>query len=264
MRHLVKNENSEPSILKEQGASETQKNIREFTESRSKGQMKTDFKIKSSIYGDITVKDALLKLQANTCCYCESKFRDNSFGDIEHYRPKSEYKQSGDDNVHKPAYFWLAYDWNNLLVSCEVCNRVYKKTYFPLKNPEVRDDSIKSLDTQNEKPLILNPYETEHPEEHLGFYKGIEYPISDEGYATWLYCGLFRQELEEERGELYQHFKDLEYFVKKALSKEDREKALNILKTRLKESIESGRYTLMLKCNFGEYLSEDKVTSQEE
>jgi hypothetical protein len=40
-----------------------------------------------------------------------------------HYRPKGGFRQRRSGVLKVPGYYWLAYDWRNLLVSCAVCNR---------------------------------------------------------------------------------------------------------------------------------------------
>jgi len=76
----------------------------------------------------------------NKCAYCEI-YLSGFIPDAEHFRPKGKvtYQSStikvkdedGTEIVH-PGYFWLAYNWKNLLPSCHTCNRYGgKKTNFP-------------------------------------------------------------------------------------------------------------------------------------
>ena len=74
------------------------------------------------------------------CAYCERKVSGYP-GDAEHYRPKNSVKQrtaqqswkypsvdipnpkTGEIvHVRHPGYFWLAYDWRNLIPACALCN----------------------------------------------------------------------------------------------------------------------------------------------
>src|SRR5262249_26548553 len=63
------------------------------------------------------------------------------------------------------GYWWLAYDWSNLLFSCRACNQEYKKNHFP-----VRDESKRATgpadDLKSEECLLLHPC-LDHPEDHL-------------------------------------------------------------------------------------------------
>src|SRR5712691_15858 len=67
------------------------------------------------------------------CAYCESFIAADQPGDLDHFRPKGKVTNSDhqsimiqDEQGHAmphPGYYWLAYDWRNLLPSCEDCNR---------------------------------------------------------------------------------------------------------------------------------------------
>ena len=69
-----------------------------------------------------------------------------------------------------PGYYWLAYDWRNLLPSCIVCNepkiingkKVGKHNRFPV----VGAHALCAEDTPNEQPLLLHPG-VDNPADHL-------------------------------------------------------------------------------------------------
>jgi len=68
------------------------------------------------------VKSALKYMCFGKCAYCESHIPHIGYGHIEHYKPKSKY----------PA---LCFEWDNLLLGCEICNgKEYKSDKFPLAN----------------------------------------------------------------------------------------------------------------------------------
>lgn len=85
------------------------------------------------------------------CAYCEKKLLDSP-KHIEHYRPK------------KGGYYWLAYSWDNLLLSCGECNSA-KSNHFPIDNIKVKYnnetfDMVQNLGKKYnkiEKPQIINP-----------------------------------------------------------------------------------------------------------
>ncbi len=133
----------------------------------------------SRIFGHKNVKDALKEDQHNKCAYCESKLT-GSFANVEHYRPKTEYKEN---NISKkPGYYWLAYDWNNLFCSCDECNgQARKGNEFPLRDPNTRN--ITKKDISKEEPLIINPA-IEDPQEHICFHRHIAVAITDKGEET--------------------------------------------------------------------------------
>jgi len=69
------------------------------------------------------------------CAYCEKFIFTDQFGDIDHFRPKAAIKnKDGSDvmiivnnqEVKHEGYYWLTYDWKNLLPSCILCNRPSK------------------------------------------------------------------------------------------------------------------------------------------
>ena len=96
------------------------------------------------------------------CCYCERK-RDISLErDVEHYRPK---KAVEDVDGH-PGYWWLAYEWGNLLISCKTCNTLHKGNQFPLADEDKR--VLEEGDVGDEEPLLINPA-NEDPEEYISY-----------------------------------------------------------------------------------------------
>lgn len=64
------------------------------------------------------------------CAYCESKILHVAPPDIEHFRPKGEVTE---DDTH-PGYWWLAADWENLLLSCRDCNASRYHTVLEAKS----------------------------------------------------------------------------------------------------------------------------------
>ena len=59
-------------------------------------------------------------MHGQSCAYCQGILTQSDRGDVEHFRPKN-------------PYWWLAYDFNNYLLSCSRCNRVRKIDRFPLR-----------------------------------------------------------------------------------------------------------------------------------
>lgn len=84
------------------------------------------------------IKNSLEKETFGKCAYCESKLKHITFGDIEHILPKKPEARPD-----------LYVEWNNLTLSCEVCNRTNKKDYYDSNLP------------------LINPYEDDPEEEFL-------------------------------------------------------------------------------------------------
>ena len=107
------------------------------------------------------VRNAFEKHSYGKCWYveCKSPGADN---DIDHYRPKSGVAQ---DRTH-PGYYWLAFEWRNLRLSCQRANRLRQDTEsgetggksdnFPLVNPESRARGPQD-DLCLEIPAIVDP-----------------------------------------------------------------------------------------------------------
>ena len=78
-------------------------------------------------------KELLKETYGELCWYSECKLS-GQFGDIDHFRPKSK-SVDCDKNVILPdGYWWLAYDYKNFRLSCQVCNEGGAKVdYFPIK-----------------------------------------------------------------------------------------------------------------------------------
>ncbi len=161
---------------------------------------KPKFEIDSSIYGHKTVKSALKKTQFNKCCFCEANVTAVSHGDVEHFRPKGGWQQKEGDALSEVGYYWLAYEWDNLLFSCQICNQTYKKNYFPLENPA--DRALNHNHTiEREKALIINP-SLENPNEHIVFKKEFVVAITLKGTETIKRTGIDRADLDELRRDL--------------------------------------------------------------
>lgn len=209
--------------------------------------------VDDKIYGHDDVKNALNQLQHGICCYCESRYEHTTFGDVEHFRPKKGYKQDNTDELHKPGYYWLAHKWENLMYACELCNRIYKHNYFPLKDPTKRFDPV-IRDISQEEPLLINPYEEQHPENHLTFDGTKIRALTDKGVASITYYGLDRKELDEPRQEV---FNDINAFVDAVTivhGTVSETQMIDRLKQRIKDKIAAGQHTLMVKCNFEKFL----------
>lgn len=191
-----------PRILRTKGAIQKDNDILEFNRDNSrfinvaKNTPKKSFK--SKIYGTKEVKDQLKKDQFEKCCYCENTFLAVSHGDVEHYRPKKGYTDLEYGTINKPGYYWLAYEWNNLHLACEICNRSHKKNYFPLKSNSFRANDHNSQDRLNEEePLLLCP--TDDNTAHFSFNEHIIKGETDEGETSVKHYGLDRTELNQSR-----------------------------------------------------------------
>jgi hypothetical protein len=106
----------------------------------------------------------------NKCWYTDA----SNYGarlDVEHFRPKAktveltveDCNEAGDDLLLKlpdpkrGGYWWLAFDFENLLLCAQVMNREAKKNFFPLhKDSPVASEANKNA-WRNEIPVFLDP-----------------------------------------------------------------------------------------------------------
>lgn len=145
---------------------------------------------KPAIFGHPTVRQKLAQAQHGKCCYCEVTIPvPYALQHIEHYRPKSRSRQSRGSNPVFPGYYWLAYDWTNLFLSCHFCNSSKKGDLFPLSNEALRARDHHSPVTQ-EAPLILCPDGADDPEQHIEFHDEIPKAITPQGKSTIEVLGL--------------------------------------------------------------------------
>ena len=189
-----------PAILAAGGKGETATQKLKLAHHRGELQLTFDNKI----YGDGTVKDALINLQHDKCCFCEAQVTHTSHGDVEHFRPKGGYQQSENDLLERPGYYWLTYDFSNLFFACQKCNEAYKRNYFPLADTTKRAKSHND-DYEQEESLILHP-QFDNPEEHITFDKEVVKPKNGslKGRETIKRTGLDRIKLEDRRFDYYQ------------------------------------------------------------
>lgn len=202
------------------------------------------------------VKSQLRKESYEKCAYCEVPYSTVAYGDVEHYRPKS-------------IYWWLAYNYDNYLVSCQICNQTFKSDNFPIKNTSIIEPNILSSTTDQEiidlsgkcspdplddsgmllsefinqhnqeRPYLINPY-FDNPEDYYAWkaddnLKEVELiPIS--GKERFVECaiefyGLNRKELKDLRYYFYKLYSTFTVVLKDNRISDE-------TKNKVKESIE--------------------------
>ena len=221
---------------------------------------------KNSIYGHPKVKTQLKEDQNYKCAYCETKFNGFfGYGVVEHFRPKAGYKQNKKDKLNRPGYYWLAYDWNNLLFSCDRCNnQANKGNLFPLKdeNKRIKNHNSNKLKENISEVLLINPY-FEDVKKHLGFREEIIFWKTEKGKQTIEILGLNKPDLQDKRREYIKtyekncFFENLTEQNKKELLRKIQLKLLDLIETAKKENIiirtEKGQYFAMIKSYITKY-----------
>ena len=190
---------------------------REIVEKWEQNGTVTTADFKNNIWSDLK-RWLLANVFHGKCAYCEVHIAQaRQSGDAEHYRPKGavnrrlpgrtglprvRVKAPDGSEIDHPGYFWLAYNWRNLLPSCRRCNSEDgKKNQFPVTGDRhvflvaLTDAEAAAIAPQpipcatspgyyflppaeldrREKPLLLHPCYGDDPREHLKFgTKGIE------------------------------------------------------------------------------------------
>ena len=188
-------------------------------------------------------KKQLLAETGDKCAYCEAPTSVVTFGDVDHYRPKS-------------IYWWLVYCYDNYLASCQICNQRFKRDAFPIQNRKMRGPIIRRNTTDAfiaskagtigpdpldqdevndfiyqhklERPRLLNPY-FDDPAEYFAWraddvLKEVEVTPNSENFqvevivntenpevesiaaASIQYYGLNRKELKDHRYTFYSFY----------------------------------------------------------
>ena len=167
MRKVNKDFHAPPAAL-QQGFAEKKENLLA---------KQSEHQFDGRIY-NTAIKQELKKLYHNKCAYCERMMGDDEFT-VEHYRPKKG----------SYSYYWLGYEWSNLLPVCTKCNNP-KGDKFPVavpsrvmpksgkkgrvKGPQLLADGNLDLEAMkadhpylvDEKPYLLHP-EVDDPQDFL-------------------------------------------------------------------------------------------------
>lgn len=177
------------------------------------------------------------------CAYCECRVTDLRDADIDHYRPVRRLTDENDNlvmitkadgrQVPHPGYYWLAYDWRNLLPSCKFCNgrtiaggkRVGKYCRFPV----AASHAISPGEEAGEEPTLLHPVR-DNPEEHLTVdtKTGLVKCLTGRGRVTADVLGLNERDgLPEERRKAIDQVKALIGMILHSHDPQEQQEAVN-------------------------------------
>lgn len=136
MIFVVREKETCPKVLKNNGVNWTNNLIKAINQYKTDPtkENKNAKENAESKYNHPEVKNALKDMFSGKCAYCESYVLHIDYGDIEHFAPKSIYPH-------------LCYDWDNLLLSCGICNgSSFKGNKYPTEaqngpfvNPTIED-----------------------------------------------------------------------------------------------------------------------------
>lgn len=147
------------------------------------------------------IRDALSIIYKGKCAFCEQK---EELTHVEHFRPKD-------------TYYWLAFSWDNLLMSCPTCN-THKSTNFEIdgvlanfENTELNIRNINSSSTTYdaiEIPKMVNPEVTD-PNGLIYFEKDGSIKSENPRFSyTIETCKIDRKGLNDSRRSLLDRFRE--------------------------------------------------------
>lgn len=208
MIHVDRNRVSPPRFLNSSIAKAAFEKAKLFYEIPPAQRLQRRHKFESRIYKNKEVQLTLSKLFNDKCAYCESKLGPANRGEIDQFRPKAG-SYDIKTQLSLDHYWWLAYDWRNFYLVCQVCN-ANKGSKFPLNNQRVkvpRGDLAKHnapwfwQELSHEQPLLLDPCsERIVLGDHLVFDKrGVVGARTREGRITIQTLKLNRDRLVHER-----------------------------------------------------------------
>lgn len=125
---------------------------------------------------------ALLKASDGKCWYCEKR-EDRSDKPVDHFRPKGRVHGA---EAH-PGYWWRAFDWRNLRLSCTYCNSRRrdletghvggKQDYFPVLEPPPRQQAEGDAE---DRPKLLDPLVDDDTKQLTFLTNGFATPADDD------------------------------------------------------------------------------------
>lgn len=168
----------EPTVLTTERETRLPKAIKKWNSWKATNAKPDKDKFLATITGYRVAVDALHLLQGGKCAYCE-RTTGKAGNPIEHIRPKNgvEHESTAAPGRDPEKYWWLAWDWHNLVFACATCNcQANKGNRFPLEagSPTVAEPTSpasfplpdSAFDTGVERRLFIHPREDD-PLEHL-------------------------------------------------------------------------------------------------
>jgi energy-coupling factor transporter ATP-binding protein EcfA2 len=154
------------------------------------------------IFRERTVREALVELFHGKCAFCESPVLATGSTEGRRFRPPQEAVGANGD-ISWPHYWWLAYEWDNLYLTCALCNRS-AGSRFPVRGARAPVGATDIALREQERALLLDPC-WDDPDSHLAFDEpGFVAPLTEVGRHTIDVFDLNRKSLVSARREAVQ------------------------------------------------------------
>ena len=135
---------------------------RAFFERPLRSRSQETFVFDESVFAGDAVRGSLLEAFGSKCAYCETPLT-WAIALVDHFRPANGALDVA-GAVSPDHYWWLAYEWENLLPCCPEC-RSFKGARFPVAASRAKPGTVGEL-LLTELPLLLDPRRDE-PEQHF-------------------------------------------------------------------------------------------------
>jgi uncharacterized protein (TIGR02646 family) len=154
---------SEPLSLRSERAERARAAAEKYYREPQRQRLQDRHAFDGRVYQEKDLTQSLADTFHGKCAYCESPVRVNSFATLDLLRPRSGAVDL-DGSYDLNHYWWLAYEWENMLLACVECVRS-KGNRFPVgaerANPPARGGTL-----ELEQPHLIDPC-TIDPGEHL-------------------------------------------------------------------------------------------------
>ncbi|TBA94429.1 AAA family ATPase [Rhizobium ruizarguesonis] len=155
-------------------------------------------RIEQRILDDTSLVGALFNLFQGRCGYCEQAFERGGTSPLDPHRPLG-LAQGKDGRTDQAYYSWLAYDWDNMVATCEDC-RKRKQNQFFVEGKRGRINAPVDELRATEAALLLDPC-FDDPALHLSFQmNGVVVAQTSKAEETISLLSLNRLALVKERG----------------------------------------------------------------
>lgn len=152
-------------------------------------------------YKQEDIRSRLIEIYKWKCAFCEQRIEQYH---IEHYRPKA-------------TYYWLAFSWDNLLLSCPKCNE-YKDLNFDLDGHKIAfintEANLRNINSSSavydfvELPRMVNPEVTDSVGEITFNLLGKIESANPRFAYTIEKCKIDRKDLNDNRRSLIDRFRE--------------------------------------------------------